>query len=143
MRQVNGVSYERIGILGKGGTSRVYSVICPNKRVIYALKRVALDRADAETYQSYTNEIELLKRLRGHDRIIQLVDDQITWTSNGRPKMLLMVSDLDGQVADTQVMECGEIDFATLLDEQRGRPLNLNFVGMYWEQVSPPSAAVC
>lgn len=32
-------------------------------------------------------------------------------------------------------MECGEIDFAMLLDEQKGRPLNMNFVGLYWEQV--------
>jgi serine/threonine-protein kinase TTK/MPS1 len=69
----------------------VYSVICPTKRVIYALKRVALDRADPETYQSYTNEIELLKRLRGHDRIIQLVDHQITFSPGNKPKMLMMV----------------------------------------------------
>ena len=34
-------------------------------------------------------------------------------------------------------MECGEIDFATILDEQRGKALNLNFVGLYWEQVRP------
>lgn len=34
-------------------------------------------------------------------------------------------------------MECGEIDFSTLLEEQGGRPLNLNFVGLYWEQVRP------
>ena len=33
-------------------------------------------------------------------------------------------------------MECGEIDFATILDEQRGKALNMNFVGLYWEQVS-------
>lgn len=91
---------------------------------MYAIKRVALDRADFETYQSYTNEIELLKRLRGHDRIIQLVDHQITFGQGNRPKSLMMV------------LECGEIDFALLLDEQRGQPLNMNFVGMYWGQVS-------
>lgn len=33
-------------------------------------------------------------------------------------------------------MECGDIDFATILDEQRGKPVNMNFVGLYWEQVS-------
>ena len=33
-------------------------------------------------------------------------------------------------------MECGEIDFARLLHEQQGKRLNMNFVGMYWEQVS-------
>ena len=32
-------------------------------------------------------------------------------------------------------MECGEIDFAMLLEEQRGKYLNVNFVGLYWEQV--------
>lgn len=82
--------YDRVGVIGKGGSSKVYSVICPTKRIIYALKRVLLDRADAETYQSYTNEIELLKRLRGHDRIIQLMDHQITHAPNGRPKVLMM-----------------------------------------------------
>jgi len=40
------------------------------------------------------------------------------------------------------VMECGEIDFAMLLDEQRGKPLNMNFVGLYWEQVSRQSLGV-
>lgn len=80
-------------MLGKGGSSKVYSVLCPTKRTIFALKRVTLDRADHETYQSYTNEIELLKRLRGHDRIIQLVDYQITFSANNRPKTLVMVSD--------------------------------------------------
>ena len=85
--------YERVGVLGKGGSSKVYSVLCPTNRIVYALKRVALDRADSETYQSYTNEIELLKRLRGHDRIIQLIDHQITFSHGNRPKMLMMVSE--------------------------------------------------
>ncbi|RXK37835.1 TTK protein kinase [Tremella mesenterica] len=120
---VNGATYERIGVLGKGGSSKVYSVLCPTKRIIYALKRVSLERADAETYHSYTNEIELLKRLRGHDRVIQLIDHQITFTPSNRPKMLMMI------------MECGEIDFAMLLDEQRGKRLNMNFIGLYWEQM--------
>lgn len=103
---------------------------------MYALKRVPLDRADAETYESYTNEIELLRRLRGHDRIIQLIDHQITFTSNGRPKLLLMVHTRLWVELTLQVMECGEIDFAALLDEQRGKPLNMSFVGLYWQQVS-------
>ncbi|EIW65883.1 hypothetical protein TREMEDRAFT_46112 [Tremella mesenterica DSM 1558] len=123
MVDAEGPTYERIGVLGKGGSSKVYSVLCPTKRIIYALKRVSLERADAETYHSYTNEIELLKRLRGHDRVIQLIDHQITFTPSNRPKMLMMI------------MECGEIDFAMLLDEQRGKRLNMNFIGLYWEQM--------
>lgn len=101
----------------------MYSVLDPQKRVVLALKRVALDRADPDTLQSYTNEIELLLRLRGHERIIQLLEHQITFSQSGRPKMLQML------------MECGETDFAVLLDEQRGKPLNMNFVGMYWQQM--------
>lgn len=89
--QVNGQLYERLGTLGSGGSSKVYQVIGPD-RVVYALKRVALDRADPETYQSYTNEIELLKRLRGHDRIIQLIENQMTYSQSNKPKMLMMVS---------------------------------------------------
>ncbi|WOO83461.1 Serine/threonine-protein kinase mph1 [Vanrija pseudolonga] len=120
---VNHAPYERLGLLGKGGSSKVYSVLCPTKRAVFALKRVSLEHADPETYQSYTNEIELLRRLRGHDRIIQLIDHQITFSEGNRPRTLLMV------------MECGEIDFAALLDDQRGKPLNLNFVGLYWQQM--------
>lgn len=62
--------------------------------MVYALKRVALDRTDAETFQSYTNEIELLKRLRGHDRIIQLIDHQILYGQSNRPKTLMVVSQI-------------------------------------------------
>ena len=69
----------------------MYSVLSHSARSLYALKRVALDRADFETYQSYTNEIELLKRLNGHDRIIKLVDHQITFGPGNRPKILMMV----------------------------------------------------
>lgn len=91
--QVNAVPYERLQRLGKGGSSTVYSVLYPGpkKKIIYALKVVQLDRADSETYQSYTNEIELLKRLRGHDRVIQLIDHQITFNQHNRPHRLLMV----------------------------------------------------
>lgn len=129
---VNAVPYERLQRLGKGGSSTVYSVLYPGpkKKIIYALKVVQLDRADSETYQSYTNEIELLKRLRGHDRVIQLIDHQITFNQHNRPHRLLMV------------MECGEIDFAALLDEQRGKAINMNFVGLYWEQMLEAVQAV-
>jgi hypothetical protein len=33
-------------------------------------------------------------------------------------------------------MECGETDFSSLLDDQRGKPLNMSFVALYWQQVS-------
>lgn len=33
-------------------------------------------------------------------------------------------------------MELGETDFAALLDGQREKPLNMNFVALYWQQAS-------
>lgn len=71
----------------------MYSVLCQTKHTVYALKKVALDRADAETLRSYLNEIELLKRMKGHDRVIQMIDHEITFSqSSKRPKVLQMVS---------------------------------------------------
>jgi serine/threonine-protein kinase TTK/MPS1 len=90
--QVNNKEYERLGILGRGGSSKVYSVLCPTKRTVMALKRVALERCDQETITNYMNEVALLNRLRGHDRIIQLMECQVLRSGSGRPKTLQMVS---------------------------------------------------
>lgn len=70
----------------------MYSVLCPTKRTVMALKRVALERCDQETITNYMNEVALLNRLRGHDRIIQLMECQVLRSGSGRPKTLQMVS---------------------------------------------------
>ena len=45
--QVNGVPYNVLQIIGKGGSSKVYKVMCPDHK-IYALKRVDLaDQGDS------------------------------------------------------------------------------------------------
>lgn len=122
----------------------MYSVLCPATRNVLALKRVSLDRADKQTVDNYLNEISLLQRLKGHDQIIRLIDHQIIYgTRVDRPKSLLMVclaSDTIAQLTPYQLMECGEIAFDSLLDEQRDKPVNMNFVGLYWEQVSRQAA---
>lgn len=122
----------------------MYSVLCPATRNVLALKRVSLDRADKQTVDNYLNEISLLQRLKGHDQIIRLIDHQIIYgTRVDRPKSLLMVclaSDSIAQLTPCQLMECGEIAFDSLLDEQRDKPVNMNFVGLYWEQVSRQAA---
>lgn len=84
---VNGKQYLRSALLGKGGSSRVYRVT-DRDHSVFALKRVELGKGDLETYNSFCNEIELLKRLRGHDRIIQLVDAEV----NEAKRTLIMVS---------------------------------------------------
>lgn len=141
MPQINGTTYERVDCIGRGGSSRVFSVLCPTTRNVLALKRVTLDRADKQTVDNYLNEISLLQRLKGHDQIIRLIDHQVIYgTRMDRPKSLLMVSGADLSELTNQLMECGEIAFDSLLDEQRGKPVNMNFVGLYWEQVSSSPA---
>ena len=69
-------AYARLNLIGKGGSSHVYRVT-NNVNETYAIKRVSLDKTDAETMSGYTNEIALLKRLSGNSRIIRLVDSEV------------------------------------------------------------------
>ena len=83
---INGKEYLRSALLGKGGSSRVFRITDRDHNV-FAMKRVELGKGDLETYTSFCNEIELLKRLRGHERIIQLVDAEV----NEARRTLVMV----------------------------------------------------
>lgn len=85
--QVGGKAYQRLDLIGKGGSSRVYRVISPDNG-IYALKRVDLENADQRTIDGYKNEIALLKRLEGNRRIIRLIEFDTTSSK----KKLMMVS---------------------------------------------------
>ena len=90
----------------------------PEKKVL-ALKRVSLDGADESTIAGYVNEIALLNRLAGHENIIRLIESQVLYNES----VIYLV------------MECGEIDLARLFQRQQGKPLNLNFVRFYWQQM--------
>jgi serine/threonine protein kinase len=94
--QVNKRCYIRLDLVGKGGTSRVYRVMS-EKNELFAIKRVALDKADHDTMKGYMNEIALLKRLDGNNRIIRLIDSEAKM-NGGNSKGYLHL-----------VMECGEI----------------------------------
>lgn len=118
---VQGKTYTRMGLLGRGGSSKVFRV-CDKDHLVYALKKIDLGRgADSETYQAFLNEISLLEALRGHDRIIQLVAHEV----NEVKRSLIMV------------MEIGEIDLNALLQERiaKGLPASMNFVRYMWEQM--------
>ena len=116
---VKGKTYTRMGLLGRGGSSKVFRVSDRDHQV-FALKKVDLGKgADSETYQSFLNEIDLLERLRGHDRIIQLVASEV----NEARRSLIMV------------MEIGEIDLNALLQERTGKSISMNFIRHTWEQM--------
>jgi serine/threonine-protein kinase TTK/MPS1 len=79
----------------------VYRVMS-DKNEIFAIKRVSLEKADGETIKGYMNEIALLKRLNGNNRIIRLIDSEARHTQVGGDG-----SQMKGYLH--LVMECGEI----------------------------------
>lgn len=119
---INKMAYARLDMVGKGGSSRVYRVLSKNNE-LFAIKKVSLDKIDSETMNSYMNEIALLKRLDGNDRIIRLVDSEVRPGPDGGKGSLMLV------------MECGEIDFARLMSERVGQALNMVWVSYYWQQM--------
>ncbi|GAA5968909.1 hypothetical protein JCM11641_000776 [Rhodosporidiobolus odoratus] len=112
---VNGKVYHRAGVLGKGGSSRVYRVMT-ERNELYALKKVDT-RNDADSRESFINEITLLRKLAGKPEIIQLIDSEV------QGKYVIMV------------MEAGETDLAGLLAGYSGKPISLNFIRYIWEQM--------
>jgi len=109
-------------MIGKGGSSRVFRVL-NHANELYAIKRVSLDKSDAETMNGYMNEIALLKRLEGNSRIIRLIDSEVKAGPGGSRGHLFLV------------MECGEIDLSRLINERAGEALNMVWVAYYWQQV--------
>jgi len=73
---VNGIRYQKLGKIGKGGSSEVFKVIATDCS-IYALKRINLKGRDWSTAQEFYQEIKYLKALRGKRHIIQLIDSEV------------------------------------------------------------------
>lgn len=75
---LNGKSYTRVGVLGKGGSSCVYRVLAPDGQ-LFAYKRVEIRGGDdgESLCESYINEIQLLQNLKGSPHIIELLDAEV------------------------------------------------------------------
>lgn len=127
---VRDIQYTKLECVGKGGSSKVYKVMAPNKK-IFALKRIRLNGRDQEAATGFLDEITLLTRLKGKSNIIQLIDSE--------------VHKKDGIIY--MVLECGDIDLAKLLHRHEAAlqerktlhgtsvDVDENFVRMYWEQM--------
>ncbi|RKP36254.1 kinase-like domain-containing protein [Dimargaris cristalligena] len=115
---MNGRPYTRLGIIGRGGSSKVYKVMSQDNKLL-AVKKVALAKADPVTIKGYINEIDLLKRLAHSEYIIRLIDSEVNFERG-----FILIG-----------LECGEIDLAHILQKHQDKPLNMNFVRMYWEQM--------
>lgn len=107
---LNNVRYTRLNVLGKGGSSCVYRVLSQSDSQLYAYKRVEVKGCaeDSEAmFDSYVNEIDLLKRLKGSSPyIIELVDAEIN-----REELYIAI-----------IMEAGDIDLSKVLSQKQIQP---------------------
>lgn len=88
-----GKSYQRLELLGKGGSSKVFKVQLLNSTKIYALKKVTFDEVDELVVKGFKGEIELLRSLSEEERVVRLVNFEIL---EGSVNMvcIFLVSDL-------------------------------------------------
>lgn len=109
---VNGKLYEKLELLGRGGSSKVYKVRHTGNKKIYAIKKVDYDQFDDSCIQGFKSEIEHLIKLKDHSRVVSLEDHDIQDSS-----IYL-------------VMECGELDLAHVLQRRTAEEplLDVNFV---------------
>ncbi|KAG5420790.1 MPS1 [Candida metapsilosis] len=106
---VNNKRYEKLELLGRGGSSKVYRIKAVNGHQ-FALKKVTLN--SVEEISSFKGEIELLRKLRNYKRVVKLYDSEVTKSS-----IYL-------------IMEKGDIDLAMLFQHRLNMnlPLDLQFV---------------
>lgn len=126
--EVNGRPYLILGSIGKGGSSRVYKVLNENRATL-ALKRVHVrpnSNNFKSTFESYANEINLLRKLRHCSNIVYCHDAEVRESTGS--------IDL--------VMEYGDIDLAQRLNEHGkdrgtkvGKRIDDNFRSIYWQQM--------
>ncbi|KAJ7985109.1 hypothetical protein DPEC_G00348670 [Dallia pectoralis] len=98
---IKGKQFFVLKMIGRGGSSKVYQVL-DHRNQLFAVKYVNLEEADAQTVESYKNEIEHLNHLQQYsDQIIKLYDYEITNT------YIYML------------MECGNLDLNTWLRNRK------------------------
>lgn len=88
--KVNGKCYTRLDSLGRGGSGKVYRVAADNGKM-FALKRVSVEGADENTVRGFKGEIDLLRKLNGVERVINLFDYEM----NEEKQVLSLVSELN------------------------------------------------
>ncbi|CAK7267592.1 hypothetical protein SEPCBS57363_002670 [Sporothrix epigloea] len=119
--KVNGRSYQRVDCVGRGGSGKVYKVTAENGKM-FAMKRVSLENTDDSTIRGFMGEIDLLKKLSGVERVIQLFDFEM----NNEKHMLSLL------------MELGEMDLNSLLrlrQNPESARMDPVFVRFYWKEM--------
>lgn len=86
--RVNGKVYTRLDCIGRGGSAKVYRVSAENGHM-FALKRVSLENTDEIVLRGFRGEIDLLTKLNGVERVINLFDHEL----NSEKKVLYLVGE--------------------------------------------------
>lgn len=110
--QINSQQYEKLELLGRGGTSKVYKVRSLTTKLSFAIKKVSFDQFDETCVKGFKGEIDLLTKLKDEPRVVKLMDHTIS----------------DGSIF--LVMECGDSDLARVLQTKLHleKKLDINFV---------------
>ncbi|OAA64949.1 Serine/threonine-protein kinase domain protein [Cordyceps fumosorosea ARSEF 2679] len=119
--KVNNKVYTRLECLGRGGSGKVYRVMAENGTMM-ALKRVSLENADESTINGYLGEIDLLRKLTGVDRVVNLFDSEM----NHEKQMLSLVMEM-GERALDKVLQTHQSAESARLD-----PV---FIRFYWKEM--------
>lgn len=113
---INGKQYEKLELLGKGGSSKVFKVKSMSNKV-YAIKKISFDEFDEASVKGFKGEIDLLTKLRDQDRVVRLIDHCL-----GQGSLLL-------------IMECGDIDLSHVLSKRLDVPLDIEFVRFHANEI--------
>jgi hypothetical protein len=73
---VNNIPYVKLGVIGKGGSCKVYRTLSKDRNIV-AIKKVKIAGMARKSIEGYANEIALLRKLRGNPAIIQLYDSEV------------------------------------------------------------------
>jgi hypothetical protein len=128
--RVENEPYAKLGVIGKGGSCKVYRALSRDCDVV-ALKKVKIEGLNKAAIDGYANEIALLKRLKGNPAIIQLYSAEVDLER----KSILLVMEL-GEVDLNYVLRQQELMAANQQGRGAGRSsLNMNFIRLTWQQM--------
>lgn len=113
---INGKQYEKLELLGKGGSSKVFKAKSMSNKV-YAIKKISFDEFDEASIKGFKGEIDLLSKLRDQERVVRLIDHSL-----GQGSLLL-------------IMECGDIDLSHVLAKRLDSPLDVEFVRFHANEI--------
>ncbi|CAM6098492.1 unnamed protein product [Calypogeia fissa] len=135
---VNNKRYQKLGKIGKGGSSEVFKVIDSDCN-IYALKKINLKGREHRAALGFYQEIEYLERLQGKRNVVQLIDYEVTNST--------VISEeyeeekISEDACIYMVLEFGEVDLATILSKKRKEMMESdeiiddNWLRFYWKHM--------